>query len=330
MAKRQTTAFVRTMLDHLWEHRRIAGMAPARGSDRESFEIATPAGFTGHITHKLNGRLCGFIMYEGALLETEDRDGIMIAQMLSSLHVMHMLRRFGDEDDLLPDRNVGRISMALGLAWSRDTAMRKDALRRLDRAIAAEVRRTRDIRRVLDMDLDARRSCTTVQSREAGRIILPPAFGAARDAVQEVMQSTITAAIRGTADPLLPAPVVEGNGRLTRLLSLCHQALAQDPDLADAAGTPMRPLIEAHVPDLLARHQAAVETADPADIAAIDRDLEAGIEIVTGSMREALSRHADDRRRALSEQIAFLQYRHPRDLLGSMAADDQDMEKTGC
>lgn len=329
MAQRQTPAFVRRMLDHLWEHRRTVSMAPS-DTDRDRFEIVTPAGFTGIVSHKWNGRVNGFIMYEGALVETEDRDGIMVAQMLASLHAMDMLRRFGDEDDLIPDREVGRLSMALGLAWSRDTAMRRNALDRLDRTIAAEVLRTRNIGKVLDMDLDARRHCVTVQSRTAGKIVLPLAFRAARDAVQQVLETTITAAIEGTADPLLPAPVVKGNGRLTRLLSLCHEALSQDPDLADAAGTPMRPLIEVHVPELLARHQAAVGTAAPAEIAAVDRDLETGIEIVTRSMREALSRHADGSRRALSEQIAFLQYRHPRDLLGNMVTNDEYMEKTGC
>ena len=330
MAQRQTPAFVSRMLDHLWEHRRTAATARRDGAGEIVFSIVTPAEFTGHVRHRYDADIIGFIMYEGKMLETGDREGIMVAQMLSSIHIMHMLRRFGDDGDLIDGRHVGRLSMAFGLAWWRDTAMRRDALGRLDRTIAAEVRRTRDIRRVMDMDLDARRNQVSIGSETAGRIVLPASYGAAREAVQEVLETTITAAISRTADPLLPATVVEGNGRLTRLLSLCHDALVADPDLADASGTPMRPLIEAHVPELLARHQSAIHTADPADISGIDRDLEVGIEIVTRSMRQALSRHADDRRRALSEQIAFLQYRHPQDIIGSMVTNDEDMEKTGC
>jgi hypothetical protein len=111
--------------------------------------------------------------------------------------------------------------------------------------------------------------------------------------------------------PLAPPPDTAGSARLTRALDLCHQALKIDPDLADYAGTPLRPLLEEHVPELLARHRQASTTADARDIEAIDAELEDGIAGICDAIDQGLSRIADDRRHALREQLAFLEMRHP-------------------
>ncbi len=110
---------------------------------------------------------------------------------------------------------------------------------------------------------------------------------------------------------IAPPPTTGGSARLTRALALCHQALLIDPDLADHSGTPLRPLLEDHVPELLSRHRLATQTADAREIASIDGDLERGISRICGAIDEGLSRIADDRRNALREQLAFLEMRHP-------------------
>ena len=111
--------------------------------------------------------------------------------------------------------------------------------------------------------------------------------------------------------PLLPPPETAGSARLTRALDLCHQALLIDPDLADGSGTPLRPLLEQHVPDLLERHRLASATADARNADEIDAELDQGISLVCAAIDEGLARIADDRRHALREQLAFLEMRHP-------------------
>jgi len=111
--------------------------------------------------------------------------------------------------------------------------------------------------------------------------------------------------------PLAPPPATTGSAKLTRALALCHQALQIDPDLTDHAGTPLRPLLEVHVPELLARHRQASITADARDMETIDAELDEGIAGICDAIDQGLSRIADDRRHALREQLAFLEMRHP-------------------
>jgi len=112
--------------------------------------------------------------------------------------------------------------------------------------------------------------------------------------------------------PLQPPPDINGNARLTRALRLCHQALGIDPNLTDDAGTPLRPLLEDHVPELMERHRQASMTADARDMEAIDAELDDGIAGICDAIDQGLSRIADDRRHALREQLAFLEMRHPK------------------
>jgi len=114
-----------------------------------------------------------------------------------------------------------------------------------------------------------------------------------------------------TPPPISAPPDMTGSARLTQALRLCHQALQIDPDLQDLSGTPLRPLLERDVPELLRRHRLASDTADARDTDAIDAELEQGISRICGAIDEGLSRIASDRRNALREQLAFLEMRHP-------------------
>jgi len=111
----------------------------------------------------------------------------------------------------------------------------------------------------------------------------------------------------------LPAhlPMPRGNAQAARVLRLCREAVAAEPDLTDAAGTPIRPLVDQHLPELMRRHAAASAIAPDCQLAGIDADLMEGIDRVKKAVEEALSCSAVARRQALRTQLAFLELRHP-------------------
>ena len=111
----------------------------------------------------------------------------------------------------------------------------------------------------------------------------------------------------------LPAhlPMPRGNAQAARVLRLCREAVAAEPDLTDAAGTPIRPLVDQHLPELMRRHAAASAIAPDSDLAGIDADLMTGIDRVKKAVEEALSCSAVARRQALKSQLGFLELRHP-------------------
>lgn len=107
--------------------------------------------------------------------------------------------------------------------------------------------------------------------------------------------------------PMLPS----GNARLSRIAELCQEAVLLDPEMCDTNGTPIRPLVERHLPELASRHALAARSADVKDLAGIDAELEDGVEGVRKAVEEALAFHADQQRENLSEQLRFLKSRHP-------------------
>jgi hypothetical protein len=122
----------------------------------------------------------------------------------------------------------------------------------------------------------------------------------------------------------LPAhlPMPRGNAQAARVLRLCREAVAAEPDLADAAGTPIRPLVDQHLPELMRRHAAAAAIAPAHELAAIDADLAEGIERVRRAVEEALSCSAVARRMALQAQLGFLALRHPDPTAGLQCLPD--------
>lgn len=116
-----------------------------------------------------------------------------------------------------------------------------------------------------------------------------------------------TAALEGRPTPILPS----GNARLSRIAELCQEAVLLDPEMCDANGTPIRPLVDRHLPELAGRHAMAAKSAAVKDLAGIDAELEEGVEGVRKAVEEALALHADRQRDNLSEQLRFLKSRHP-------------------
>lgn len=131
------------------------------------------------------------------------------------------------------------------------------------------------------------------------------------DALERRKRSSFAAAL-GIAHELpvhLPAP--RGNAKATRILQLCREAVAAEPELADAAGTPIAPLVNRFLPDLMRIHAEATTSAPADQLAMIDAELMTGIERVRRAVDEALQVSANQKRDALRTQLAFLEMRHP-------------------
>jgi len=106
-------------------------------------------------------------------------------------------------------------------------------------------------------------------------------------------------------------PMPSGNAQAARVLRLCREAVAREPDLVDAKGTPIAPLVEQHLPRLMLKHAEAARIAETSELAAIDAEMMEGIERVRLAVEEALVVSRVDKREALRTELAFLEYRHP-------------------
>lgn len=120
------------------------------------------------------------------------------------------------------------------------------------------------------------------------------------------------------ASAAVPAAAVTGNARIARIQEICAHALLREPGLTDRAGTPIRPLVEIHLPELLRVHAAAASTAPADGLAAVDAALERGVETIRLAVDEALrALHGRDVA-DLAVQLRFLELRHPRTAHGDL------------
>jgi len=108
-----------------------------------------------------------------------------------------------------------------------------------------------------------------------------------------------------------PQPRISGSARLEAIRRLCSDALKEDPDMRDASGTPLAPLVDTHLPRLLANHAKASRNAVPLVATKLDDELTRGFEIVRAAFHEGLSRSGSDHRDAFRADLLFLETRHP-------------------
>lgn len=102
-----------------------------------------------------------------------------------------------------------------------------------------------------------------------------------------------------------------GNARIARIARICRDAVTVDPDLRDARGTPLLPLVQTHLPDLLRRHAAAARNAPAESLGTIDADLDKGVGIIRRAIEEGMAISTDARIGELRDQLRFLETRHP-------------------
>jgi len=144
-----------------------------------------------------------------------------------------------------------------------------------------------------------------------GTLTLP---GRAAEALNARMDAMRDRARRG---------MVEGPGResarIDRMLELCRDAVAADPDMTDDAGTRLGPLVDEHLPRLAIRHREAMTTSSPEDRAAIDQEVAEALEGIAESIEQGWRARARSRRDAVRTDLAFIRMRHPTGQRGEMA-----------
>ena len=111
--------------------------------------------------------------------------------------------------------------------------------------------------------------------------------------------------------------LVEGPGResarIGRMLELCREAIAADPDMTDAAGTRLGPLAQDYLPGLEVKHRRAMESSSPDEREAIDREVAEALEGVADALEQGWSMRARRDRDALRVDLGFIRMRHPSD-----------------
>jgi hypothetical protein len=153
------------------------------------------------------------------------------------------------------------------------------------------------------------KSYVLVRHPTVGIIRLP--YKPIADGMEKRRLTSLTSALGVVRDLPVHLPMPRGNAQAARVLRLCREAVAVEPDLVDSAGTPIRPLVDQHLPELMKRHAAAAAIAPADELAAIDAELAEGIERVRLAVEDALSTSAVARRTALRSQLGFLALRHP-------------------
>ena len=153
------------------------------------------------------------------------------------------------------------------------------------------------------------KSCVLVRHPVVGVVKLPYKPIAAGMEKRRLM--SLTSALGVVHELPVHLPMPRGNAQAARVLRLCREAVAVEPDLVDSAGTPIRPLVDQHLTELMKRHAAAAAIAPADELATIDAELAEGIERVRLAVEDALSTSAVARRMALRSQLGFLALRHP-------------------
>jgi hypothetical protein len=333
----------RTLAERLWEQRdRIDWREPAREEKRAAIEYPVVVALPGEIRLELETIDWQVRVEMGGHPRTlRHWDASVVFRTWRAIQAWNMAVELGETRDAgSVVRGATRLAdlprMAVGLGVRRWGG--QNVAEHLDRLIAERVL-SRQVRRVHD---DERLSTRKPLGRSEpvwydvgcgveftlqhswdfhggswhllathprhGNVLVP--CDRTRPALDLVRGDAFQDALAATAPLGLPAAAA-GNARIARIVALCREALAIDPDLCDALGTPIRPLVERHLPDLLARHAEAARIAPAAGLAELDADLDRGVEIVRIAVESALSDVADRRRLDLQEQLRFLESRHP-------------------
>jgi len=139
------------------------------------------------------------------------------------------------------------------------------------------------------------------------------------DALEEKRRESIRQAFGGQGSKRVPT--VMGNAKASRIISLTNEIVRRNPDIADASGTPIAPLVQKHIPRLLNAHAEALRTASTHEIEAIDRELSEGLEVVRSAVEEAMAMQSRRDRGQLATELQFLRLRHPG--RGPLAPDEE-------
>ena len=227
-----------------------------------------------------------------------------------------LLRALGEDADAgdaplaVPTREPqGRIArLAMRLAPARVATTAEILERALDDAVLRRVEALSpsdpatdrlDIGNGVCIDASTWAPILAVHHADHGTFSLPGraarAFNARIDTLRE-------AAMAGMAAP---------GDRIDRVMAICREAVALDPDMTDDAGTPIAPLVAVHLPRLAERRREALASSTRGDQADLDREIEETLTLVADAVGRGMATRARTGRDALRTELRFLSARHP-------------------
>jgi hypothetical protein len=209
-----------------------------------------------------------------------------------------------------PENPPNPVRLLRGLLRRRDATISEILEDRLDAALTDRISRMPSdiivtgrfgIGAGIHVDVHAFEPVILVSHADHGTIALP---GRAAEALNARINAMRADAARDTE-----AEALGRDRRVERVIAICREAVALDPEMTDALGTPIRPLLEQHLPRLM-RMRAGLEEANAVD-ATIDGETDAVLGQVIKAVEEGMATHARDRRDALRTELRFLAERHP-------------------
>jgi hypothetical protein len=126
-----------------------------------------------------------------------------------------------------------------------------------------------------------------------------------------LMRMLLTPMRPAAVEPPKPKPAIAR--RATREnddATWCRRALEADPDMTDAAGVPLMPLIDRDLPDLSA-HRDAIIAADPSRTAEAHASYARGVSLIRAAIEEGVAHRSRGLDTAMDEKLRFLSARHP-------------------
>lgn len=90
----------------------------------------------------------------------------------------------------------------------------------------------------------------------------------------------------------------------------CRRVLAADPEMTDASGVPLAPLVERDLPDLAARRDAMI-AADPSRADAARSSYYEGVALIRAAIEEGVEARMALHNTGMDEKLRFLRARHP-------------------
>lgn len=133
------------------------------------------------------------------------------------------------------------------------------------------------------------------------------AGGAIEDLRDEISGLLSIGAPKGAK--ILIAHTGTGRAHVDRLISKAEEALLLDPDMKDRSGARVDAAIREHLPRLLQKHADTAKSARVEDLAATDRMLDEGVELIRRSVEEGLEGIRNEKADALRTEIGFLRLR---------------------
>lgn len=156
--------------------------------------------------------------------------------------------------------------------------------------------------------------------------IYHPTIGAMKLDLKEIKTALIKkrehqllAAFDKRVEPIEKMPPIIGNPAAAKEISVSQRLVKLYPDMKDASGTPIAPLVNEHLPRLVKRHGEAIAAATASNnidqnlLDKITRDFEEGLKTISRAILEGVEAEQRKTQDDLSVEIAFLKARHPED-----------------